>query len=76
MLRYKLISLIDGVATYEYYPEGDEDSPGTVVFEDGLGSGKVTDRSNRDSVGFYSDHLLRHFAGLGRFDESGEIAWF
>ena len=33
MLEYELLGMVDGVATYQYYPDGDRENPGMVRFD-------------------------------------------
>ena len=33
MLEFELLGIVDGVATYQYYPEGDRKNPGTIRFD-------------------------------------------
>ena len=74
MLEYELLRIVDGVATYQYYPEGDRENPGTIRFDSNF---KMIDYilSKRDEFARYAVKLFHGFERKGRFQETGFIAW-
>ena len=74
MLEYELLGIIDGVATYQYYPEGDRENPGTIRFDSNF---KMIDYalSKQDEFARYVVKLFHWFKRKGRFIETGFIAW-
>lgn len=74
MLEYELLGIVDGVATYQYYPEGDRKNPGTIRFDSNF---KMIDYvlSKRDEFARYVVKLFSWFKRKGRFKEKGFIAW-
>lgn len=74
MLEYELLGMVDGVATYQYYPDGDRENPGMVRFDSNF---KMIDYtpSKEDPGAYYAAKLFHWFERKGRFKEVGFIAW-
>lgn len=74
MLEYELLGIIDGVATYQYYPDGDRENPGMVRFDSNF---KMIDYtpSKEDPGAYYASKLFHWFERKERFKEKGFIAW-
>ena len=74
MLEFELLGIIDGVATYQYYPDGDRENPGMVRFDSNF---KMIDYtpSKEDPGAYYASKLFHWFERRGKFDDSGFIAW-
>ena len=74
MLEYELLGIVDGVAIYQYYPDGDRENPGTIRFDSNF---KMIDYSlsKQDEFAIYVVKLFHWFERKGRFKEKGFIAW-
>lgn len=74
MLEYELLGIVDGVATYQYYPDGDRENPGMVRFDSNF---KMIDYtpSKEDPGAYYASKLFHWFERKGGFKEAGFIAW-
>jgi hypothetical protein len=74
MLEYELLGIVDGVATYQYYPDGDRENPGMVRFDSNF---KMIDYtpSKEDPGAYYAAKLFHWFERQNEFDDSGFIAW-
>ena len=74
MLEYELLGMVDGVATYQYYPDGDRENPGMVRFDSNF---KMIDYtpSKQDPGAYYASKLFHWFERQNEFDDSGFIAW-
>lgn len=71
MLKYALISDENGVLTYAFYPEGNEEYPGIVAFHPD-GKREIIKKSEADPFGMYKGHAL-HGITLG--DAHGVVGW-
>ena len=72
MLKYKRISNINGVARYEYYPDGDTTSPGIIEFEND-DQPKLIQESKKDVKMYFALHAMND---IDVSKESGTIAWY
>lgn len=77
MVTFKLISINGNIIHYEYYPTGDENYPGTLIFDDF--NKKVIKKiySKMDTeCGSYMGHFVRGMRdNNGNFKEKGFCAW-
>lgn len=75
MLKFKLISFIDGFYHYEIYPEGRLEDKGWVIFnpETKELKEKVEPKSSFDCIG----HFLQGVKNKnGQLKETGMVAWY
>lgn len=72
MLRYSLKSSKSGKLIYYYYPEGNMNSPGVVIFY--LNGDKEVARESEDDVKkIYAFHAL---SGIDKKKKTGTVAWY
>lgn len=71
MLTYRLVKDSSTKKIYEYYPEGNTDCPGRVVFFND-GRKEVISDSDEDFQGYYRGHALY---GIDIESKSGTVAW-
>jgi len=69
MLEYELLGIVDGVATYQYYPDGDRENPGMVRFDSNF---KMIDYtpSKEDPGAYYAAKLFHWFERKGKIQRS------
>lgn len=74
MVEFELLGISDGIAIYQYYPEGDRKHPGKVRFDSNF---KMIDYvlSEQDEFARYAVKLFNYFKRKGRFEEKNFIAW-
>ena len=79
MVGYKKIKLNDKSAIYDYYPENNKTTKGTVLYHRKNGDMQIIKRSENDLRSVYAWHLrdrLDEFNETGNFRESGYVAWY
>lgn len=72
MLTFKRISEEENAYVYEYYPEGNKDSPGIVRLYHN-GNAEMIKMSDDDFKMFYGTHALWH---IDKTKTSGTVSWY
>lgn len=79
MLEFKMISLSDKWAEYEYYPEKNREDIGYIKFNRLDPEQSVAKRAKCEPLGFYQGPLmgrLLKYNQSGNFEQDGIVAWY
>lgn len=75
MLKYKLISFVDGFYHYELYPEGRVEDKGWIIFNPETRQLKEKNKPNSpfDCIGHFLQDVKEKD---GSFKKSGTVVWY
>ena len=80
MLKFFLERDDGNSLVFTYLPEGNEDDPGTVVWDFEKRDARVGSKAKCDGYTIYARHLMKRlrdeFSEHERLPESGEVAWY
>lgn len=75
MVKFKLISFIDGYYYYEIYPEGSIDDIGWIIFNPN--TRKVKEKHYPNMGEQYLNHAISGFQDKnGEYKKEGIVAWY
>lgn len=77
MVEFKLIEKNGNILHYEYYPNGDKEDKGIIIF-DFVKKEVIKDKKPKNNVFYWLGHMIQGIQDkeTGEYKEYGTVAWY